>query len=208
MDVGFNQASSSGVLNPLPIGWLGRADAPAALPAWAIVGQMSSVQVQNLLSQISYDLSGWDTTKIGPNNQLGSYQFGTTTLENYGILAAGSNLSYGTDCINYKSCWQQVMLKGTNSFSNYLFNCNSLYSFLNSSIAQEHLAYQIVYDTYTELTNNGVIVDSDTVDTVAGMIYVGWMIGSSAAYSWRRYGRGTASNYFNSGRYAVTVLSQ
>ena len=99
------------------------------------------------------------------------------------------------------------MLRGTNSYSNYLFNFTNQQDFLNNISAQEHLAYQIVYDSYTNLVKSGGIVDSDANDTAAGMIYVGWELVSDAT-TWRYTGKGAGVNYFNSGRYTVVVLSQ
>ena len=51
------------------------------------------------------------------------------------------------------------------------------------------------------------------------MIYVGWALGvgtpptvgsanGTGAYAWRYSGVGNGAEYYNSGRYAITVLSQ
>jgi hypothetical protein len=208
MDIGITQASKQPVINPLPLSWLGRPDRPAYLPAWATIGQLTSTQVNNLQCQIGYDLSEWNYAKIGPSNELGRYQISTVTLEKYGILAAGSNLSYGTDCVNYKTCWRQVAVRSTNSYANYLYNITGLSGFLASAIAQDHLNYQIIYDSYTELSRNGAITATDSAEVVAGMIYVGIMLGTDGAYAWRYTNVGQGARYYNGGRYAVTVLSQ
>jgi len=218
-NIGPQQASTQGIQTPLPISWLGRSDAPPSLPATADIYRLSNTEIQNLLAQIGYDKSQWDYTKISTNNQVGRYQFSTQTLENYGLLATGSNAHYGTECINYKTCWRPITIRGTNSYNNYNYNVISLTDFLSSIAAQEHLAYQIVYDMYNALVNNGSIQDTDTNDVVAGMIYVGWTLGAGAtpttinisgtgAYAWRYAGVGVAANQYNSGRYAVIVLSQ
>jgi hypothetical protein len=66
---------------------------------------------------------------------------------------------------------------------------------------------------------NGAIVESDADDVVAGMIYVAWTLGygikptaakpqGTGAYAWRYSGVGNANTQYNSGRYAITVLSQ
>lgn len=216
-NIGPQQASTQGIQTPLPISWLGRADAPPTLPASADIYRLTGTEVQNLLAQIGYDQSQWDYSKIGTNNQLGRYQFTTQTLENYGLLAAGSNSHYGTDCINYKNCWRPITIKGSNSYSSYNYNVTSLSAFLSSVAGQEHLAYQIVYDTYNKLVKNGSIQDADTADVVAGMIYVGWTLGpgvtptntnisGTGAYAWRYSGVGDGANSYNSGRYALGVL--
>ena len=157
--------------------------------------------------------------KIGAKNELGRYQASAVTLEKYGILAQGSNAAYGIDCINYKTCWRQVAVRSTNSYANYLYDITSLNAFLTSKVAQDHLNYQIIYDTYTELTQNGSILTTDTAEIVAGMISVGIALGTgstgnstntvgSGAYAWRYYNAGQGANAYNSGRYAITVLSQ
>lgn len=206
MEAGFLQAQSKIIVNSLPISWLGRADAPQTLPSWATIGHLTSVEVQNLLAEIGYDQSQWNYNLIGSNNELGKYQFSTELLEKYGLLAKGSNNAYGTDCVNYRRCWQQVTLRGSNSYSNFLYNCTSLQSFLTTTISQEHLAYQVIYDTYTRLVNIGAILESDTNDVVAGMIYVGWIYGD-ASLEWRQFGVQDAARYYNAGRYAISVLS-
>ena len=219
MDIGIINARKLAISNPLPLSWLSRPDAPSHLPGWATIGQLTSVQVTNLQCQIGYDRSGWDYKKIGDKNQLGRYQPTTATLEKYGILAQGSNAAYGIDCVNYKNCWRQVAVRSTNSYANYLYDITSLNAFLNSTVAQDHLNYQIIYDTYTELTQNGSILSTDSAEIVAGMILVGIELGTgstgnstntigSGAYAWRYYNAGQGANAYNSGRYAITVLSQ
>jgi hypothetical protein len=218
-NIGPQQASLQGIQTPLPLSWLGRADAPPTLPASADIYRLSNTQVQNLLAQIGYDKSQWDYSMIGASNQLGRYQFSTQTLENYGLLAAGSNLAYGTDSVNYKTCWRPVTVKGSNSYSNYNYNITSLSGFLTTVASQEHLAYQLIYDTYNALVSNGSILSTDSEDVVAGMIYVGWELGTGSqptyanasgtgAYAWRYFGVGAGANAYNSGRYSIAFLSQ
>ena len=220
MDVGITAAGNSTVPNPLPNSWLGRADAPIAPPSLSGTSPLTSLQIRNLLAQIGYDLSTWDYSKIGTNNALGRYQFSTQTLEDYGLLAPGSNNAYGTNCVNYRNCWRQVTVKNsTNSYANYLYNLSNLREFLNSSISQEHLAYQYILDLYTKLIQINALSSTDNAETTAGMLYVGWMLGvgtgpnssslvGTGAYAWRFYNIGLGSDYFNSGRYAITVLGQ
>jgi hypothetical protein len=207
-NIGPQHASVQGIQNPLPPSWLGRVDAPPSLPADANIYRLTSAEVQNLLAQVAYDKSGWDYTLVGADNKLGRYQFSTQTLENYGLLATGSNQHYGTDCVNYTNCWQSVTIKTSNSYASYNYNITSLQGFLSNTVSQEHLAYQVVYDLYNALVANGSIQDADTDDVVAGMIYVGWTLGAVGAYSWRYQGIGNGANSYNSGRYAITILSQ
>jgi len=206
MDSGFRNAIGKAVAKPLPISWLGRADAPLS-PTVLTIPQLTATNIKNLQAQIGYDLSQWDYSLIGTDNQLGRYQFSTKMLETYGLLAPGSNLHYGTDCVNYSTCWRPITIrKNSNSYADYNYNITSLNGFLTSIASQEHLAYQLILDIYTGLIANYGIVSTDTADIVAGMIYVGWTLGVADAYSWRYSALGDGINSFNSGRYAVTVL--
>lgn len=220
MDIGIQSAARQAVATPLPIGWLGRADMPPTLPAWAAIDRLSTEQIVNLQAQIGYDASNWDYTKIGTNNELGRYQFTTTTLESYGLLTPGSTAAYGTDCVNYQTCWRSVVIrKNTNSYANYIYDADSISSFLSHTTGQEHLAYQVIYDLYNELVLNNGIQATDSAEVVAGMIAVAWQLGAgtgavstnlngTGAYAWRYAGLGNGVSAYNSGRYAITVLSQ
>jgi hypothetical protein len=207
IEQGLFHAAKLGVKTPLPASWLGRADAPNLLPQWATINNLTSAQVQNLQAQIGYDYSTWDYRKVGNNNELGRYQFTTTQLEDYGLLTFGSNKAYGIDCINRRACWKSSIIRSSNSYANYIYNVTNLDEFLNSKASQDHLCYQRIYDLYNELTVSGGIQPSDTAETIAGMISVAWLLGNGA-YNWRYYNIGDGANAFNSGRYAVAVLSQ
>jgi hypothetical protein len=201
------------------VSWLGRVDATPTLPAWGQVGTLTSAQTRCLLAEISYDRSQWNYGLVGADNQLGRYQFTATVLEEYGLLAATSVESYGSDAVNYLHCWTPSMIRSrVNSYANYMYNTISLQNFLTSYIAQEHLAYQLVSDLYTSAKKSGAIIDTDTPDIVAGMIYVAWVLGidnkisvtdsGQTALTWRNSGLGTSgAQAFNTGRYAITVLS-
>ena len=208
MDIGILNSASQPVPAPLPRQWLGRFDAPSAVPTWANFPGLTSIQIANLMSQIAYDASQWNYTLVGPNNELGRYQFTTQELENYGLILSGSNAEYGTACVNYRHCWTPITIRNSvNSYANYIYNSANIGDFLNTRPAQEHLAYQKASDLYYELKRITAIQDTDSVETIAGMIYVAWKIGTDA-YAWRYQGTGTASQYYNAGRYAITVLSQ
>lgn len=219
MSLGFKEAAGYPCLTPLPREWLGRADAPITPPGWANLGVLSSLQLRNLLAQIAYDLSTWDYAAIGENNKLGRYQLGTDLLESYGLIIAGANAEYGTNCVNYRHVWQPINKTGINDYQNYFYNITSLYGFLDNPAAQEHLAYQYIVDLYTNCTNNNAIQSTDSADVVAGMIYVAWILGAgnspmpssvngTGAWAWRYNNIGAGVNSFNSGRYSVLVLSQ
>ena len=204
---------------PLPVSWLGLASAPIVHPQWASTYTLTTTQTTNLLAQIGYDNSGWDNGLIGADNQLGRYQISTTLLENYGLLAAGSNTYYGTDCIYYRHCWQQNVILRSNGNGNYLYNITNYTDFLNNQSAQDHLAYQILFDINVALSQNGALVSGDAADIIAGMMYVGWALGTgigpgyqypsgSGAWAWRYHAVGDGTNSYVSGRYAVVILSQ
>lgn len=220
IDAGIQSAVGLPISNPLPPSWLGRADAPALVPSWANIGVLSGTQTRALLAQIGYDLSNWNYNLIGANNQLGRYQLNTATLELYGLLAAGSNQTFGTSCVNYKTCWHPVVVNnGINNYQNYFYNIYSLQQFLSTTNAQDHLAYQLLVDLYLSAINADVILSTDSADTVAGMLYVCWTLGvgasssastpgGSGAWAWRYFNfDSTGTNSFNSGRYAATSLS-
>ena len=220
MDTGIQSASGQRVPTPLPVSWLGRPDTASKMPDWSTIFQLTTVETQNLLSQIGYDKSVWDYNKISTNNELGRYQFTSTTLESYGLLAKGSNAAYGNDCVNYLNSWRPVTIrKNTNSYANYIYNVTSLDQFLGSSVSQDQLGYQLLLDLYTGLRQINAIISTDTSDMVAGMIYVAWELGvgtapttntpaGTGAYAWRFFNQGTGAAAYNSGRYAVTILSQ
>lgn len=204
---------------PLLPSWMGREDAPPPAPSWAIVGNLSSTQLQGLLAQIGYDLSDWDYSKIGENNLLGRYQFSSQILEAYGLLASGSISAYGLNCINYRHCWNPIysITNRSKSYQNYFYNTKSLRSFLNTPPAQDFLAYQRLVDLYLDALTTGTILETDTPETVAGMMYVCWTLGVGAgntdsyytgdgAYAWRYYNLGNGAPSYASGRYAATNL--
>lgn len=211
MDQGIQAALSTALPTPLPQSWLGRTDAPINAPTWALFDTLSATQLKNLVAQIGYDLSQWDYAKV--NSGVGRYQFTSQQLEDYGLLARGSNAAYGTGCINRKICWASWVV------AEYIHDVRNLSEFLNSGVSQDHLAYYHIDKVYTDLKKVDAILTTDTTDTVAGMIYVGWMLGAgmgpttgytqgTGAYAWRYYNVGEGTNYYNAGRYSVSVLSQ
>lgn len=220
MDPGIQSALGQSTTNTLPVSWLGRADAPPVPPIWANIKVLTNTQVRNLQSQIAYDLSGWDYSKIGADNQLGRYQFSSQILEVYGLLTPGSNLHYGTDSVNYRNCWNPIYINtGINVYQNYFYNVTGLSNFLTTKTAQEHLAYQRIVDLYLTGLDAGIIGLDDSADTVAGMIYVAWTLSVGAgptaaspmgtgAWAWRYNNIGNGAAAYNGGRYAVAVLSQ
>jgi hypothetical protein len=218
MDAGIQTSIATPISNPLPPSWLGRISAPPVAPIWANIGAVSATGIRNLLAQIGYDLSTWNYELIGSDNQLGRYQTSTAILEAYGLLVPGANADYGTACVTYKHCWQPTFYNnGVNAYQNYFYNIPNMQGFLQSSTPQEHLAYQRLVDIYYNSLNIGAIKDTDTMDMIAGMMYVGWVLGvgtsgssmnatGTGAWAWRYFNIGNGANSYNSGRYAITVL--
>jgi hypothetical protein len=208
-DLGISKALALPVNNPLPTSWLGRVDMPRGLPGWAAFGALSNKKVKNLLAQIGYDLSRWDYTMISADNKIGRYQFDSTMLESYGLLLPGSVKEYKDAAINYSHCWTSVMVRNSvNTYANYLYDSTSLQGFLLNSIAQDHLAYQYLADTYLACKKSGAIKETDTDEVIAGIIYVGWNLGATGATAWRYHAIGdNGAQAYNTGRYAVSVLS-
>ena len=215
MDTGIAQALRTLPPAPLPVSWLGRPDMTVSCPDWAVIAQLSGVQQQNLLAQIAYVSSDWSYTKIGANNELGRYQFDTNLLETYQLLTAGSNNSYGTDCVNYQHCWRAP----SSTYANYLSEVINIGDFLIDTSAQELLAYQRLVDLYSECVKIAAIKINDTADVVAGMLYVAWALGTgtaatlnntsgTGAYAWSYFGIGAGASYYTAGRYAITILSK
>lgn len=217
-DPGIKVSAGQPITTPLPTSWLGKNSMPPAPPTWAGIGTVSSAQIRNLLAQIGYDLSQWDYTLV-QNNRVGRYQFSGQQLEAYGLLASGSYAAYGEECVNYNHAWSPTVVNNADyPYENYFYNITSLNGFLNSIASQEHLAYQRLVDIYVTGKNIGLIADSDSIDVVAGMMYVGWTLGvgttptvsnvtGTGAWAWRYFNVGNGVNSFNSGRYAITVLS-
>jgi hypothetical protein len=215
MDAGINAAKAMPIPTPLPVSWLGLASAPELPPGWAAIPQLTSLQIRNLQAQIGYDQSRWNYSLVGESNQLGQYQFTTSILESYGILSPGSNAAHGTSCVNYLHCWRPTYISGAqNVYQNYFYNITSLANFLATPVAQDHLAYQRIFDLYNQCVNVGAIQSTDAADVVAGMIYVAWTLGvgnsnsGGGAWAWRYTALGSGISSFNSGRYSVVVLSR
>ncbi len=214
-DIGIQRAARRAVDSALPIAWLGQTDMPKAVPDWANVPQLNSVQHRNLLAQLAYNISQWNYTLIGTDNELGMYQFTASTLEQYGLLVPDSVDAYGSDAVNYRHCWRSTLGVDTE----YDFAIASCTEFLSNSIAQDFLAYQVLEDLYDSAVKNTTILATDNAETCAGMLAVCWYLGAGSrpsaasstgtgAYAWRYHGVGTADTYFARGRYSVAVLSR
>jgi hypothetical protein len=216
-DIGIQTAAGGVVPTPLPQTWLGKNTMPIVQPSDTAITQLTAGQARTLVAQIGYDASAWDYTKIGTNNEVGRYQIAPQELEDYGLLANGSNKQYGNACVNYRHCWSPKYIN-TGTATTYFYNINSLGEFLNNSTAQDHLIYQILNTTYLNAKKINVITDADSADIVAGMLYVALKIGvgtlptsiqpmGTGAYAWRYFNVGNGNDSFNSGRYSTSPMS-
>ena len=196
-DLGIISARGASVQTPLPIGWLGRTDAPISVPVTYQIPTLTPSQLECVVAQIGFDKSQWNYALIGDTSSLGRYQFSANQLETYGFLIGGSVLKYGEDSVFKRGCWVPT---------NYTYGITSMQSFLTGMAAQDHLIYQILSDTYAGLVKNGGIQETDSVDIVGGMLYAGLNLGIANAQIWRTSGIGNGIVPFNSGRYAITVL--
>jgi len=218
--LGITQAATVSLSGTLPKGRLGLTTAPTAPNQTLAIDRFSTINLRCLAAQIGYNASGWDYTKISSKFLIGSYQVGAQTLENYGFLVPGSAKIYGADAVNRNFNWQPITVrKNTSSYSTYNTKIGSLKDFLSTPGFQDALAYQILHDTYYALYQSNAITDSDPTDVIAGMMYVAWVLGvgstptnatpnGTGAWAWRFHNMGNAANYYNLGRYTVTVLSQ
>ena len=49
MNTGPQNSLSVAIANPLPLSWLGRADAPLSFPAWANIGRLTPAEIRNYM---------------------------------------------------------------------------------------------------------------------------------------------------------------
>jgi hypothetical protein len=219
MDTGQRAAQAQAIQKPLPVSWLGRVDAPLYPPNQTTLSLLTNQHIRTLQAQIAYDLSSWDSSHISLGYRLGKYQIFPKTLSDFGLIIPGAYEAHGADCVNYPRFWQSTTVTIPSSFVTFVYNVTDINSFFADSAAQDHLALQMIYQLYNSLKLNGAIQSTDTADVVAGMLYVGWTLGAgvaktandrsgTGAYAWRYSGIGDGINSYNSGRYAVTVLSQ
>ena len=195
-DLGIISARGVSVQTPLPVGWLGRPDAPLSVPVTYQNPVLTYSQVQCLVAQIGFDKSQWNYSLID-GNSLGRYQFSADVLESYGFLIGTAVLNYGQAAVFKRACWVPT---------NYSYGVSSMQGFLAGTAAQDHLIYQILFDTYAGLVKNGGIRAADSTDVCSGMMYAGLNLGIVNAQIWRTSGIGNGIAPFNSGRYAITVL--
>lgn len=189
--------SGKGVKKGAPLSIL--QNQPAAIKA---IGTLTTSQTQSLLAQIGYNESGGNYSVQGGSNGhfLGKYQIGAGALVDQGYISPSAYKSEGNAVINDPSAWT-----GQNGM-------NSAQDFLNSNNVQETVMSNYTQNNYNAMIKNGAIQPGDDPGTVGGMLQVAHLLGAGGANTWRNTGSGTdafgttGSQYFNQGRYGVTVL--
>jgi hypothetical protein len=166
------------------------------------IGTLTTSQTQSLLAQIGYNESGSNYSVQGGSNGhfLGKYQIGAGALVDQGYISPSAYKAEGNGVINDPSAWT-----GQNGI-------NSAQDFLNNPSVQERAMTSYAQNNYNAMIKNGAIQPGDDPGTVGGMLQVAHLLGASGANTWRNTGSGsdafgtTGSQYFNQGRYGVTVL--
>lgn len=205
-NAGITNATGQTFTTTLTYSWLGRADAPM-VPG--TIGNFNTPQTKALLAQLAYTASKWNPTLFNSTAYLaGRYQFNSSVLSQYGYLNQQFYQTHGASSMTYTVAWV-----GQNLITNLL-------QFLSNVKIQDRLAFNYMSDNYTAMVASGAIQPTDDLPTVAGMLSVAHLVGPGAlptgqnpqgtgAYQWRNFGTGgqPVNNYFNSGRYAISVLS-
>lgn len=199
LDPGPKDASKQGVTNPMNRSFMTRSDAPIVTEG---IGPLTPEQTKALIQQTGWSESG---CKYGVTNQLnfcGKYQFGAAALAELGYIKLDAFRLYGGNkSLNYPSSWT-----GKDGIT-------SKDDFLGNGPVQEKAMIGLLKLNYNRLTRNGGIKTGDDQCTIAGMLSVAHLLGSTGAKNWRMTASGadangtTGSKYFNRGRYAVDVLA-
>jgi hypothetical protein len=171
------------------------------IPSKAL-GTLSTAQTQAYLAQVGYNESGDNYSVQGGSNGhfLGKYQMGAAALVSQGYISPASYNAEGNAVVNDPSAWT-----GHNGI-------NSAQDFLNNPNVQETVMTNYTQSNYNAMIKNGAIQPGDDPGTVGGMLQVGHLLGAGGANQWRNTGAGsdafgtTGSQYFNQGKYGVTVL--
>ena len=160
-------------------------NAPTASEA---VGSLSKDQTTALLAQLS---KGNDYTTTGADGALGKYQADFKTLQ-----AAGYIKSTATSNADLQNPNMWTNKGGINNAGAWLANTSE----------QETVMTATTKQNYTALLASGAITSEQTPEAVAGMMSVAHNLGTDAAKNFRD-GSGAGAEYFNQGKFAVSVLA-
>ena len=159
-----------------------------APPASEAVGSLSKDQTTALLAQLS---KGNDYTTTGEDGALGKYQADFKTLQ-----AAGYIKSTATSNADLQNPNMWTNKGGINNAGAWLANTSE----------QENVMLSTTKQNYTTLLASGAITSEQTPDAVAGMMSVAHKLGPDAAKTFRE-GSGPGAEYFNQGKFAISVLA-
>lgn len=176
-----------------------RADCP--VPNGGI-GPLSVNELKCLMAQIGWRESTWDYRARNSYGYIGKYQFGAMALVDRGYIKLEAQRAHGNKAMAMSSSWT-----GKD-------NIRSIEDWFNATEVQEKVMFEQMKANYATLMRISGLSKSDDVCTVAGMLSVSHLLGAGGAKSWRKTGGGqdangtTGADYFNSGRYAVDVLTK
>jgi hypothetical protein len=198
LDSGPKAAAAASVKNPVNRSYLIRADNPTPDEG---IGPLTAVQTKALMTQIAWNESGYDYTKVeaARGNYLGKYQIGAAVLTDQGFIKRDAFALYGTSAVNYPASWKNGI--------------TSKEDFLANPAVQEQVMTALLRSNYSALTRTSGLKNGDDICTVAGMLAASHLLGAGGANTWRKTAGGsdangtTGSTYFNMGRYAVDVLA-
>lgn len=176
-----------------------RADCP--VPKGGI-GPLSIAEVKCLMAQIGWRESNWNYSARNSYGYIGKYQFGAMALVDRGYIKLEAQRAHGNTATAISSSWT-----GKD-------NIRSIEDWFNATEVQEKVMFEQMKANYATLMRISGLTKTDDVCTVAGMLSVSHLLGAGGAKSWRQTGGGqdangtTGADYFNSGRYAVDVLTR
>jgi hypothetical protein len=162
------------------------------------IGNLSKDQLQAFLAQTGKSESGGDYTITNERGYLGKYQMGYQAMIDQGYVKSSvtSNAQ-----LNNPNSWT-----GKNGITNKE-------AFLNNPDEQEANMMAVTKTNYTRMVASGAITKDMPPEEVAGMLSVSHLLGAGGANTWRKGGGGadangtTGDDYFQRGKYAVSVLA-
>lgn len=186
--------AGTGVKNPATLADIRKQPIPSST-----VGNLSKDQMQALLAAMGHSESGMNYKEDHKGNSfIGKYQVGYEALIDQGYVKTSvtSNAQ-----LNNPNSWT-----GKNGITDKQ-------AFLNSPAIQESTIEGIVSSNYKYMIANGAITKDMPPEDVGGMLAVAQLLGAGGAHRWRTTGQGqdangaTGGNYFQKGKYAMTVLA-
>lgn len=162
------------------------------------VGSLSKDQTQAFLAQIGKSESGGNYAITNSRGYLGKYQMGHQALIDQGYVKS--------------SVTSNAQLDNPNSWTgkNGITNKDA---FLSNPTEQEANMLAVTQTNYKRMVSSGAITADMPPEQVGGMLSVAHLLGAGGANTWRKGGGGadangtTGDDYFQKGKYAVSVLA-